>query len=155
MLVGLPGTGKSTWVAKKIRELHKDKRKVVVISSDAYIEAVAKKRGKTYDDVFDELIDTAQKITVWMAKRAVKQGWDVIWDQTNLSAKSRAKKLAMFDDYQKVAYVFTVASEAEHLARLWNREGKTIGPYVMAQLQNAFQMPTSAEGFQHIRTVRS
>ena len=48
MLVGVPASGKSTWVSNQKFE------DVIIASSDAYIDTVAAKSGKTYNEVRSE-----------------------------------------------------------------------------------------------------
>lgn len=47
VLVGPPGVGKSTWIAKNFRSIHP-----YVISRDDVAESVAERLGWTYDDMF-------------------------------------------------------------------------------------------------------
>ena len=48
ILIGLPGSGKSTWIRN-----NQTKDDFVVISSDDEIEKYAKSQSKTYSEVFE------------------------------------------------------------------------------------------------------
>ena len=146
MLVGVPASGKSTWVAR---------RKEPVVSSDDFIEAAAAKRGVTYDDVFAETVDAANKHVLAAAKRAFARGESLIWDQTNLSKKVRAERLQLAPPaYTTVAVFFPTPAPKVLAARLANRPGKTIPPDVVAHMAAALERPTLAEGFDRVQVVR-
>lgn len=84
MLVGMPGVGKSTFCKEKI-----DMKSFCRISSDDYIEEVAKNAGKTYSEVFSQAVDFATKSYREDFKRAIESQSNIVWDQTNLSIKKR------------------------------------------------------------------
>jgi len=146
-LIGVPGSGKSTWV--KTQQWTNDCR---YISSDHYIEEYAKRVGKTYNEVFSEFIPHATKMMNDEVADAVASGDDVIWDQTNITSKTRINKLKHFLNYYKVAVVFTTPDEEEHKRRL-NRPGKSIPTHVLDQMKSNLEMPTEAEGFDKIIVV--
>ena len=145
MLIGIPGSGKSTWI-----ENQSWAKSCVHLSSDKFIEEYAESVGKTYNEVFDEYIKTAtqqlnkQAITVNVAET------DAIWDQTNMSVKSRASKLKLFPCYKKIAVVFRVPDPDELARRLASRPGKHISDKVIEDMIKNFQMPTLEEGFTEI-----
>lgn len=101
MLIGVPGSGKSTWIKNQTWS-----DKTVVASSDRFIDDYAEKEGKTYNDVFKDYAPIAMRLMENQVLVAQANGCDIVWDQTNMSAKSRAKKLAMLEGYEKVAVVF-------------------------------------------------
>jgi adenylate kinase len=88
-MVGLPGLGKSTLLNFVDNPEFGDT--VFVYSTDRYIENAADRLGKTYDDVFEEYVGSATKYMNDALNRAIKDGVDVYWDQTNLGVKKRAK----------------------------------------------------------------
>jgi predicted kinase len=145
MLIGVPGSGKSTWACNQ--EWYKD---CSHISTDSWIELEAKRQGKTYSDVFDEYISKATHIMNEHIKLSVYAEQDIIWDQTNMSSKSRAKKLAMVPNYEKIAVVFRTPEKVELLRRLSNRPGKFISEGVLNNMINSYNEPTVEEGFKEI-----
>lgn len=149
ILVGLPGSGKSTWV----RSLMRNGGDYTVISSDDEIEAYARSKGLTYSDVFNDYVKTATSIMNAKFKEAVANSANIIWDQTNMSAKKRKTILQQLPKkYKKVAVVFRV-DRAELQARLDKRareEGKFIPQHVVDRMERSFEMPTKAEGFDEI-----
>ena len=148
VLVGVPGSGKSSWVANQMF----DWNRTVVASTDNYVEQVAKSQGKTYSEVFKSAMPTAIKHMTKTVNDAVKNNYDIIWDQTSTSIESRVKKLRMVpDNYRKIAVVFPTPDSEEHQRRLANRPGKVIPTSVIDQMQSSMVTPTTAEGFDEVR----
>lgn len=148
MLVGVPGSGKSTWVNRQIEQMDK----YYIASTDRLLEIYASMRGATYDDVFKEHIGYAEKAMLTHVKDAIMYNYDIIWDQTNISRKSRAKKLAMIPDtYDKIAVFFPTPETGELDRRLATRTGKTIPPYVIDGMVEMLEQPMVAEGFDEVR----
>ena len=150
MLVGVPGSGKSTWVQNQTDGM----KDYYVASTDRLLEIYASMRGATYDDVFKENIGYAEKAMMTHIKDAIMYGYDIIWDQTNISRKSRAKKLAMIPNtYDKIAVFFPTPETGELDRRLASRKGKTIPPYVLDGMVEMLEEPRMDEGFDTIKYV--
>ena len=145
MMIGVPGSGKSTWIANQnwIQDC-------VIVSTDNLIEAEAERQGKTYNEVFKDYIDTATGMMREQVAAAVAEGRDIIWDQTNTVAKSRKGKLTLVKGYRKIAVVFAVPEPAELEQRLAGRPGKTIPGHVLDTMIKGFAVPTEEEGFDEI-----
>lgn len=147
MLIGVPASGKSTWVKK-------NRGNAVVISSDNLIEAYAVEQGKTYNDVFKEQIKIAAKLAMGNAVMAFAADKDVIWDQTNLTMKSRAGKLAMVPNhYRKVAVFFPTPLEEEWQRRLNSRPGKSIPSHILDNQVEMMELPSIEEGWNTIEYI--
>jgi predicted kinase len=144
-LIGVPGSGKSTWVAGQ--DWVGD---CVIASTDKLVDAYAQKVGKTYTDVFDAYMPQAVKLMADEVKTARSQGLDVIWDQTSTSVASRRKKFNMLPDYDHIAVVFQTPSSSELMRRLASRPGKNIPWSVVSSMINNFEIPTEEEGFKEI-----
>ena len=144
MLIGVPGSGKSTWIRSRNHD-------AVVASTDDKIEAAAAAQGLTYNDVFDAEIKAANAAMREDVKQAVKDKRDIIWDQTNLTAKSRRGKLGQVPKhYERIALYFPTPDGAELERRLGSRPGKTIPAHVMASMIASLELPTAGEGFDQI-----
>lgn len=142
MLIGLPGSGKSTWIANNnVASI------AAILSTDALIEQYAAEQGTTYDDVFADYINTALNKMNSTKKWAIANQMHVVWDQTNLTKASRKRKLRDFEDYSKVAVVFQ-APEWLLEARRASRPGKTIPEYVLEGMK--LELPSTDEGFDEI-----
>jgi predicted kinase len=144
ILIGLPGTGKSTWCAN-----YKDRLDgAAYISTDHYVEEYAASVGKTYNEVFQEYMPTAVNKMVDKVNAAKAAGKDIVWDQTSTTIASRKKKFNMLaDTHVMIAVVFLPPSDAEWRHRLASRPGKVIPEEVISSMQKGFEYPTYAEGF--------
>ena len=149
MLIGVPGSGKSTYRATLPTD-------VTVLSTDDRIEAIATGTGKTYNDVFRDNIAQAEKDMYQAAMQAFARGDDVIWDQTNLTKKTRAKKLIMVpDEYEKIGVYFPTPAADELKRRLDSRRGKTIPANILMGMVSQLQPPTEDEGFNRVIDLAS
>lgn len=146
ILVGVPGSGKSTWIAKQPF----DWNNTVIASTDIYVEREAKRQGKTYSEVFKDTMPAAVEHMAKTVVDAVKNGQDIIWDQTSTTKHTRAKKLRMLPGYEKIAVVFSTPNEKELARRLGLRPGKEIPPHVMSSMIDKWEEPSEAEGFDNI-----
>jgi len=144
-LVGVPASGKSTWI--KNQDWTSD---CVVVSTDEFVEDYAKEVGSTYSDVFDNYMPTAVKLMADKVVRAREAGKDIIWDQTSTGVKARTRKFNMLPDYEHIAIVFKTPEKEELDRRLSSRPGKTIPDHVMRSMIDHFEMPSLYEGFSQV-----
>jgi len=147
-LVGVPGSGKSTWLKNQDWALG-----LTVVSTDVFVEDYAKAQGKTYSEVFDEYMPTEVDLMSKVVVHAREHGHDIIWDQTSTTVKSRARKFRMLRDYEHIAVVFSTPDRDELSRRLAGRPGKNIPDHVMRSMIDGFEMPTEDEGFTEIWRV--
>lgn len=141
-LIGVPGSGKSTWVA------HQEwADKCAYISTDTWVEDYARDMGKTYNEVFKEYMPEAIDMMINDVVKARDMDKDIIWDQTSTTVKSRKKKFNMLPGYEHIAVVFRTPESEELAKRLASRPGKNIPDYVVRTMIDGFEMPTLAEGF--------
>lgn len=143
LLIGVPCSGKSTFVETQDHNF-------VYVSSDYFVEKFAKRMGKTYDEVFSDVAPRAMRLMNRRVRKARANKQDIVWDQTNTSANSRAKKLAMLPEYRKVAMYFETPPDDILAERLASRPGKAIPDFVMKRMKDTLELPTLDEGFQQI-----
>jgi predicted kinase len=148
MLCGIPTSGKSTYVErlKKIKYWEN----AVILSTDAYIEKEAKRMGLTYNQVFDDVIDNATRELELQFNMAKDKGRDIIWDQTNLSVKTRKKKLSKLPSFYRRGAVYFEVSLEDALERNKHREGKFIPESILKRMWHQFEIPTRNEDFDYI-----
>ena len=144
-LIGVPGSGKSTWASTQ-----EWSEGIVYVSTDIWVEDFAKRMGKTYSEVFTEYMPTAVNLMADHVVKAREQSRDIIWDQTSTTIKSRERKFRMLPDYEHIAIVFQTPDEEEHQRRLATRPGKVIPEAVLFDMVWNFEMPSEDEGFKEI-----
>ncbi len=149
VMVGLPGTGKST----RVRDLVTMNPDAFVYSTDNLIEEWAKGQGWTYDFAFAKYIDKATSEMNRMLDTAIRERMDIVWDQTNTGTKKRDKIVRRMRNAG-----YTVNCECirpplnedemyDWLDRLRNRPGKTIPDTVMSSMMENYTIPSVEEGF--------
>ena len=147
-LIGVPGSGKSTWIKNQVWALG-----LTVVSTDMWVEIYAKEQGKTYSEVFNDYMPTAVDLMAKQVVKARELGHTIIWDQTSTTVKSRTRKFNMLPNYEHIAVVFETPSRLELNKRLASRPGKEIPNVVIEGMRASFEMPTLEEGFTEIWNV--
>jgi tRNA uridine 5-carbamoylmethylation protein Kti12 len=146
VMVGLPGTGKSTLVNSLIRD------GVFVYSTDALIEEWSAAAGWNYNIGFDTYIRKATKQMDADLLIAIDENRDIIWDQTNLSSKKRKAIVSRVPkDYKKECHAIKMPSgdsqKEDWEFRLGNRPGKTIPKFILESMMQVYTLPNPGEGF--------
>lgn len=166
MLCGIPGSGKSTWIRHNQLDQYIGLTNMSgktydnvsnILSTDAIIEEIASIYRLTYNDCFKDLIQFADKQMHRELDLLIKNKAPVIvWDQTNLTVKSRRKKLAKIpSNYTKIAVNFSVPDTVELNRRLESRLGKSIPKDVIESMIANYQPADVDEGFDSIMTVNN
>lgn len=142
MLVGLPGSGKSTFRAKFDA--------YVQLSSDDIIEEIARRNSTTYDAAWATSIDTATKLLNVRLSEALRDRKSIIFDRTNLTTASRRKVMSQVPkDYIRTAVYFEI-DEALRQERMAARVGKAIPASADAQMRQWYIRPTFEESYDYI-----
>lgn len=139
LMVGLPGSGKSTYAKENFPE-H------IILSSDANVQKIADDLGKTYDEVWDKHIGMADKKFFDDLNSYIQAGANIVVDRTNLSKRSRTRVLAPLITNKRAAdYNVKVVLMNPELttikARLGDRKDKTISPGVLTSMRSLFEVP--------------
>ena len=145
MLIGVPGSGKSTWVSGQLWACE-----CVYISTDKYVEEIARDLKHTYSEVFQSVMPQCVEKMVDDVINAREDNKDIIWDQTSTTIASRAKKFYMLPEYYKIAVVFRTPARDELDVRLCGRLGKHIPKNVIDSMIDNWEEPTLEEGFDEI-----
>jgi heterogeneous nuclear ribonucleoprotein U-like protein 1 len=153
MLIGLPGSGKSTWASNYIaKNPEMDFR---VVSSDDIIEEKALLEGLTYGASHKKNIEFAVDEMERRFRRYIKYGANIIHDQTNLSKKTRKKHLAKVKGYEKSAVLFMLEEKLwrQRFEKRKKETGKAIPEYIIKNMTKGFELPTEKEGFDKVFSI--
>lgn len=151
MLVGLPGSGKTTYRDKYIKDIVSSNP--LVISQDDLVEAYASENNMTYTQAFQtaNLKDFQRQVKQTFVD-AIADGRTIVLDRTNLTVKTRQSFLYLVPaHYSKIAIVFDVHPLVleDRLERRAAATGKFIPDYVINQMRRSYVAPSKPE-FDHI-----
>lgn len=148
--MGLPGTGKSTYINEYI-ESEKD---IKLLSTDNLIYEYASKNNLNYHQAHAEYIDEAQKQFNLQLQDSIKNGKSIIWDQTNLVKTSREKKINnLLNNNYKIIGIYMDISKEEWEKRISNRElttDKHIPKGVLKNMYDTLDKPSLNEMFDEL-----
>ena len=136
VLVGLPGSGKTTW--RKARP-----KLGVVVSSDDLVEEIAARDGVSYVEAWNKHINDAQDCAWDIFATAARAGLDTVIDMTNLTQASRRRWIG-YEDQDARAIVFGNGWRSTHFISLES----------LAWMRNRYSQPTLAEGFVSVEIAR-
>lgn len=158
MLVGLPASGKSTFV-KSCQEVF-GVGYANVISTDDYFQTHADNNGVTYQQAFKEVsFDVAERAMWDDFKYSLGKNEPMIVDRTNLSIKSRSKFLTHLRGlehiYTNIAVVFNPDEETRKKQSDYRFKdtGKIVPSGIVDSMRCHYQFPTKEEGFDKIFSV--
>ena len=150
MMCGAPCSGKST-SSKKFED-----QGFVRVSTDDYIEAYAAAHGLTYGDVFEKLFKSAEAMMYQALETAIREKKNIIWDQTNLSSKSRRYKMSKIpSSYEKIVIFMDTPLDVllERNKIRFQETGKNIPDNVFRRMLAQAEIPTENEGWDSIEIV--
>ena len=148
MLVSIPGAGKSTYAQKLVAE----NSNVVWVSSDAI-------REELWGDANDQ--QQPNSVFYEMYRRsieALKEGHDVIYDATNLCAKTRKSTLDGIRErvgHPIFAECIVVLCSIKECKRRQNDRDRKVPDEVIDRMVRQFQTPWYNEGWDYITTLNA
>lgn len=148
LMVGLPGSGKSTIAEKMINgEIEEfsnfSKSNTMILSSDKFREIF----------LGDEKDQTNNKLVFGELRKSfisyLNQGYNIIVDATNINMKSRRSYIELTKKYnvRKVAYVVNTPFD-ECIKRAENRTLRPINKDIIFEMEKRFQCPQPFEGLE-------
>jgi predicted kinase len=115
VLVGLPGSGKSTWAAAHPEGLP-------IASTDVFIEAYAARQQITYAEAFNQFEAQAKLLLRQRLNELIASKASFIWDQTNITARKRRAVYNKLSPTHRVIYVCFCVPVDVCVARVEARE---------------------------------
>lgn len=151
ILIGVPGSGKSTWLAKNMP------MGGWIVSTDMIIEGLADEYGFTYNEIFSETIRFADMVMVKRMIFAAEHGYDLYIDRTNMSEKARRQFISKLKKYGYTfdAVDFETPEKEEWERRLNSRPGKNIPQEALDRMVNNYEIPLKSEGFENITFIKN
>lgn len=144
LLCGIPGSGKSTYAKNYIEQ----NCNTIHLSSDAI-------RKELYGD--ENIQGNPGEVFVLMQKRAVEalnDGYDVIYDCTNITRKDRSGIIGVCPKFAKIECHIIWAPIEVCIQRDADRE-RTVGKEVIDRMLKRFQAPYYDEGIDEIKIIKS
>lgn len=133
MMVGLPGSGKTTLVNRVIEDSKSLDRKTIVLSTDNLLESIG-----LYDTL---LMDWATTSMAKLLDLALDLDLNVIHDQTNLTRAKRIRMLSLIPPhYYKICVVVTGNYGST----------KSIPADIFSMMEASYRTPTDDEGWDEI-----
>ena len=147
IMIGIPGSGKSTYAKRIIQNYNEEKKKIIYVSRDKIRFNLVKENEEYFsreDEVYQEFIDTIRVSLV--------SGLDVIADATHLNKYSRMKLIgALYDDLKntEVISIFMRTPIQTCIERDYQRKGTRsyVGPMVVRRMAKSLSCPTFDEGY--------
>ncbi len=157
ILVGLPATGKSTWVREYFKTCVTP---TVVASTDDILERFAAEDGTSYAVAHATRFKEAEKLFKQTIMDAAREGKDVIVDRTNVFPSARRKAILLVESstrltYRRVAVVFEQPEEVirERLAVREAETGKHVPWSAIESMLEGHEEPRESD-YHQIRYVR-
>ena len=148
MLVGLPGSGKSTAAGRLASAIRSQGRACEIVGTDAYLEAEAARRSLSYTAVFAKQFEIADAVMWKQAEAAIRSRISVVWDQTNLTVSARRQRLRLFPtNYLRIAAVMPTADDEAWERNLARGPGRAVPESVFQRMRAEFRRPSREEGF--------
>ncbi len=143
LMVGLPGSGKSTYTKTKI-----DSRTKILTSDEIQRELFGFDENPEHNDIiFETLLNRAREF--------LKQGKDVLIDTTNTSVENRKKTLSHFEDLKIRRAAIVIENPVEICIKQDSIRRRNVGEQAIRELAENFSYPTKAEGFDEISIIKS
>ena len=144
LLVGICGSGKSTY-AKKYIEQHDN---TIHLSSDSIREELWGNEATQGDN--NEVFSLMQTRTI----EALNNGQSVVYDATNITRKDRSYIISLCPKFVKIECHIIWAPIETCVARDMARE-RTVGKEVIDRMLKRFQAPYHDEGIDEIKIIKS
>ncbi len=143
LLVGIPGSGKTTYAKNYIEKVPD----TIHLSSDSI-------RAELYGD--ESIQGNPAEVFSLMQKRAIEalnEGRNVLYDATNITRKDRASIINICPKFAKIECYIIWAPIEECIKRDAERE-RTVGKEVIDRMLKKFQAPYYDEGIDKIEIIR-
>ncbi|XP_066514710.1 heterogeneous nuclear ribonucleoprotein U-like protein 1 [Hoplias malabaricus] len=148
MMVGLPGSGKTTWAIKHA-EQHPEK-KYNILGTNAIMEkmkVMGLRRQRNYAGRWDVLIQQATQCLNRLIQIAARKKRNYILDQTNVYGSAQRRKMRPFEGFQRKAIVICPTDEdlKERTLKRTDEEGKDVPDHAVLEMKANFVLPEAGD----------
>jgi predicted kinase len=145
VLMGLPGSGKTTW---RRRFLAERGDAAVAVARDDVVEEMALARGITYGEAWRTFSKAIDKEFRRRLTEAFTLGRDVVVDNTNLTARARRRILSRVPPgWERVGVIFDAPDEllVQRLLARADAGEKRVAPWLVSRMRQDWVPPVPGE----------
>ncbi|XP_073461431.1 heterogeneous nuclear ribonucleoprotein U-like protein 2 [Aquarana catesbeiana] len=148
LMVGLPGTGKSTWAQKHIKE-NPDKQ-FQHLCTDALLpqlKTAGPDAPEEDEKAKDHLVQVATQCLIRLVPLAARRKRNYIIDQCTVYSSAQRRKMHCFKGFQRKAVVLVLSDEdwKKRLETRKEKEGEIVPEYVLLEMRANFVLPAKGD----------
>ncbi|XP_068106718.1 heterogeneous nuclear ribonucleoprotein U-like protein 1 [Hyperolius riggenbachi] len=148
MMVGLPGSGKTTWAMK--HSAANPEKKYNILGTNAIMDKMkvgGLRRQRNYAGRWEILIQQATKCLNQLIQIAARRKRNYILDQTNVYGTAQRRKMRPFEGFQRKAVIIcpTDADLEDRIVKRTDEEGKDVPDSAVLEMKANFSLPEAGD----------